>query len=366
MELGIIGLPKSGKTTVFNALTKGNAETGARVSGSLLPNIGVVKVPDPRLGELTAMLKPRRTISAEVRYVDVAATAKGFAKGKGLEDEYLALMTQTDALIHVVRAFPDEMTPHIEGSVHPERDIDNMNLELALSDLALIEKRQERLELTLKGAKPQERETALREKALLNRIGANLEKDKPLREQSLTEDEAKAIANYQFLTAKPLLILLNIGEEQLGEVAALEERFKAHYQRSHTQIAALCGKLEMELGQLNDADAQEFRSAMGIEETSLDRVIRTSYDLLGLISFFTTASNEIRAWTITRGTTALKAAGKVHSDMEKGFIRAEVISFDDLMKCGNAAEARRHGLLRLEGKNYTVRDGDVITFLFNV
>ena len=366
MELGIIGLPQSGKTTVFNALTKGHAETGAHASGTLVPNIGVVKVPDPRLEALTDILKPKRTTPAEVRYVDVAGAAKGLSKGKGLEGELLAFMSKVDTLILVVRAFPDEMVPHIEGSVDPERDIDNMNLELAFSDLALIEKRLERLDTTLKGAKPQERELALREKALLARIGANLEKDIPLREQALTEEEAKTIANYQFLTAKPLLVLINLGEGQLGETASLEAKFKARYERPHLRIAALCGKLEMELGQLDDADAQEFRSAMNIVESSLDRVIRLSYELLGFISFFTIASNEVRAWTISQVTTALKAAGKVHTDMEKGFIRAEAIGYDDLTRCGSLAEARKRGLLRLEGKSYIVKDGDVITFLFNI
>ena len=366
MQIGIIGLPKSGKTTVFNALTRGKAQTDAYASASLAPNIGVVKVPDPRLDTLTHILKPKRTVPAEVTYIDIAAPAKGLGKGESLGGPLLAYLSKVDALAHVVRVFEDERLPHAEGSVNPERDIGTMNLELAFSDMAIIERRLERLKASLKGAKPQERELISNEEALLDKIKSALEADKPIREQAFSENESKMLENFQFLTAKPILLLLNIGEKQIPETGALETKFGGLYRGPNCEIAALCGKLEMELAQLSDAEAKEFRSDMGVEESGLDRVIRLSYGLLGLISFFSTASDEVKAWTIRRNTTAQKAAGKIHTDMERGFIRAEVIGYDELVKYGSMAESRKHGQLRLEGKNYIVQDGDVVTILFNV
>ncbi len=366
MEIGIIGLPKSGKTTVFNALAKGEAQTGAYSSAALGPNIGVVKVPDPRLDKLTELLKPKRTVPAEVTYIDIAAPAKGFGKGEGPGGQFLAYLSKVDALAHVVRAFEDERIPHAEGSVDAERDITAMNLELAFSDLGIIERRLERLKASLKGAKQQERELIFREQALLTKIKSALESDIPIREQDLSEQESKEIENFQFLTAKPMLLLLNISEGQIPEASSLEAKFGDQYRRPNCEMAVLSGQIEMELAQLSDAEAQEFRASMDLGESGLDRMIRLSYGLLGLISFFTTASDEVKAWAIRRSTTAQQAAGKVHSDMERGFIRAEVIGFDDLVKCGSLAEARKQGLLRLEGKNYIVQDGDVMTILFNV
>ena len=361
MEIGIIGLPKSGKTTVFNALTKGKAETGAYAPSTTGPNVGMAKVPDPRLDVLDQLFHPKRKIPAEVCYVDVVPPPKG-----GLSSQFLAHLDKADALLHVVRAFEDEKVPHIEGSIDPERDIATLDLELAFSDLSVIEKRIQKIETSLKGAKQQEREAFSKEQALLVRIKNALESEIPIREQELTEDEKRLILNYQFLSAKPLLLLFNIGEEMLPEAPSLEEQWQERYRRPQCQVAVLCGKLEMELCQLSDADAQEFRSAMGLEETALNRMIRLSYDLLGLISFFTVVSDEVKAWTIHRDTTAVKAAGKVHSDMERGFIRAEVISYDDLVKYGSIAEGRKRGLLHAEGKSYIVKDGDEITFLFNI
>lgn len=365
MELGIIGLPKSGKTTVFNALTRGKAETAAYSAGTAVPNIGVVKVPDPRLRELERIFKPKRTVQAEVRYLDVAGAGKGLGKGEGIG--FLAELSKADALIHVVRAFRDENVPHIEGSIDPERDIATLNLELAFSDMAIIEKRLQRLQDSMsKGARPSEREAALWEHALLVRIKKALEEDVPIRDQALEKDEARAIENYQFLTAKPLFLLINIGESELAEARALEERLRKRYERPLSRVGVLCGKLEMELAQLEEKEAEEFRSAMGITEAGLERMVRSSYGLLGLITFFTTVSEELKSWAIRRGTTAVKAAGKIHTDMERGFIRAEVIGYDDLIRCGSMAEARKRGLLRLEGKTYVVQDGDIMTILFNV
>jgi len=366
MEIGIIGLPKSGKTTVFNALTRGQAQTGAYSSPALTPNIGVVKVPDPRLDKLTELLRPKRTVPAEVTYVDVAMPARGLGKGEGPSGQFLAYISKVDALAHVVRVFQDDRIPHSEGSVDPERDIGSVNLELAFSDLAIIERRLERLKDSLKGAKSQERDAISREQALLGKIKSALEGDVLVRDQNLSEAEHKAIENFQFLTAKPLLLLLNIGEAQIREAASLETSLATRHRGQGCDVAAICGQLEMELAQLGDADAQEFRASLGVGESGLGRMIRLSYGLLGLMSFFTTASDEVKAWTVRHNTTAQKAAGKIHTDMERGFIRAEVVAFTDLAKCGSMAEARRQGLLRVEGKTYVVQDGDVMTILFNV
>ncbi|MCL0065834.1 redox-regulated ATPase YchF [Dehalococcoidia bacterium] len=352
MELGILGLPKSGKTTVFNALTMGRAEVAAYSTAKAASNVGVVKVPDPRLDNLAAMLKPERAISAEVKYLDGGASPREFG--------------QVDALIHVIRVFRDERIQHIKGGIDPERDVETLDLELILSDLAIIEKRLGRLRVSLKGAKAAEREIALREQSLLDKIKSALEDGLPLGEQELSEQEYKAIHGFQFLTAKPLLLLFNIGEDQLGEGSSLEQRFRSRYGRPHSEVAVLCGRLEMELGQLNNDEATEFRSSMGLTQSGLDRAIRLSYGLLELVTFFSIASGEVKAWTVSRGTTIQKAAGKIHSDMERGFIRAEVVRHDDLTKCGSLAEARRKGLIRMEGKNYVVQDGDVVTILFNI
>ncbi len=354
MELSLIGFPQSGKTTVFNALTRGKVET-AYSPGS---HIGVVKVPDPRLEQLSQLLKPKRVVPAEVQYVDHPVPA-GLGKGEGIGGQFLAQLSQSDALIHVVRAFngsaPDEL----------DRDVTAMDMELILSDLAIVERRKEKLKSLLKGAREVEREASLREMALFEKLGQALEENQPIREQDLSPTELKLIENYQFLTAKPMLLIFNIGEESLGQAARLEEELSQRYRRPRVGVAVLSGKLEMELCQLEEPDAEVFRQEMGLTESGLNRVIKLSYDLLELVTFFTIASGEVRAWPVRRGTTVQRAAGKIHTDMERGFVRAEVISHDDLKRCGSLQEARSKGLLRLEGKNYLVQDGDVITILFN-
>ena len=366
MEICIIGLPKSGKTTIFNALTKGKADTKAYASTSLTPNVGVSKVPEPRLQVLDRIFHPKKITPAEVKYVDIAGVAKGFGKDEGISGQFLSYLSNADALLQVVRAFEDDDLPHIDGSINPKRDIATMNLELVFSDLAIIEKRLKRLEDSLKGAKSSERDLLLKEQALLQKIKSELEKDVPIWQQRLTEQEIRSLANYQFLTAKPMLIVINIGENQLAQASSMENEVRSAYTCQQFEVVALCSKLEMELAQLSDDEAAEFRNALGLTEPAVDRIIRLSYQLLGLISFFTTVSDELKAWTIPKGTTALKAAGKIHSDIERGFIRAEAVSFYDLDRHGSLAEARKHGLLRLEGKNYVVQDGDIITFLFNI
>jgi GTP-binding protein YchF len=362
VKVAIIGIPESGKTTIFNALTKGKAEVAA-YSPTLAPNIGVAKVSDPRLSVLEGIFQPKKTVPAEVSYIDIAGPIKGFGK-EGAGGELLNYLTTADALLQVVRAFEDDKVPHPEGSIEPKRDIASLDLELAISDLAIMERRLDKLDTSLKGAKAAERESYLKEQLVLQKVKAELEKDKPIRIQGLANEELKMLTNYQFLTAKPMLVVLNIGEKQIPQASQLEGEVSALYPQF--AVVALCAKLEMELAQLSDAEAKEFRDAMGLSKPALDRVIDLSYSLLGLVSFFTTVSSELKAWTIPGGTPAPKAAGKIHSDMEKGFIRAEVISYSDLASCGNLAEARKRGLLRTEGKNYIIQDGDVVTFLFNV
>ena len=362
MKVAIIGIPKSGKTTIFHALTKGKAEVAA-YSPTLAPNTGVAKVPDSRLSVLEGIFQPKKTVPAEVSYIDIAGSLKGFGR-EGVGGEFLSYLTTADALLQVVRTFEDDEVPHPEGSIEPKRDIASLDLELTISDLAIMERRLEKLETSLKGVKTAERESYLKEQLLLRKVKAELEKDIPIRLQGLAKEEFKMLANYQFLTAKPMLVVLNIGEGQISEASQLEGEISSLYPQF--AVVALCGKLEMELAQLNDAEAKEFREAMGLSKPALDRVIDLSYSLLGLVSFFTTVSSELKAWTIPLGTPAPKAAGKIHSDMERGFIRAEVVSYSDLESCGNIAEVRKKGLLRTEGKNYIIQDGDIVTFLFNV
>jgi GTP-binding protein YchF len=366
INIGIIGLPQSGKTTIFNALTGGKADTTSRGREGLSPHVGIARVPESRLKVLEELLHPGKVVPAEARYTDIGASVKTLVQDKGIEGRLLNQLSTVDTLICVIRAFADESLPHPQGSLDVKRDIGTLNLELNFSDLAIIERRLEKLENSMKGAKPNERQGFLQEKETLLRFKSELEKDKPLRELAVASSEARIIANYQFLTAKPLLIVINIGEEQLENIAALEAEINQDYAASKCRAIAICGKLEMELSQLEESAAKEFREDYGIKESGLERTIKMSYELSDLITFFTIASNEVRAWSIKKGTTAVKAAGKIHTDMEKGFIRAEGISLDDLVKCVTITEARRKGLLRLEGKEYVVQDGDVITFLFNV
>jgi len=366
INIGIIGLAQSGKTAIFNALTRGKADTRSHAPEGLAPHIGIAKVPEPRLETLVDVLHPKKVVPVEASYLDIGASVRGLAKDRAIGGEFLNQLSNVDALINVVRAFADESIPHVEGSLDVGRDIAAMGLELAFSDLVIIERRMEKIETSLKGAKPPERQGLLREQETLMKFKAELEKDMPIRELRLATGEAKTIANYQFLTAKPLLIVVNIGEEQLSQAASLEAELNSRFSGGKCRLAALCGKLEMELAQLDNSVAQEFRAEFGIKESGLDRTIKLSYELLDLVSFFTIVSNEVKAWSVENGTSALKAAGKIHSDMERGFIRAEVISYNDLVECGSLSEARKKGLLRLEGKEYIVQDGDVITFLFNV
>jgi GTP-binding protein YchF len=367
-RLVIVGLPASGKTTVFNALTRAEAKTGGFGGGADEPNLATVKVPDPRLDLLTEMFKPERKVPADVQYFDVAGLSAGIAE-KGMSGQLLGHLSQGDALVHVVRAFEDPNVPHADGTVDPMRDIETLNLELAFSDLAIIEKRLVRLVAQIPKLKGAEREAYEREQVVMNRLKEMLEAEVPLREVigELDPDDVKNLRGFGLLTAKPLLILLNLGEAQLGKtgdqlVAEATERFG----RSGVSVDALAGKIEMEIVQLDEADALDFMEDLGIEESGLNRVIRLSFDLLGLMPFFTVGPDECRAWTIHREATAVEAAGEIHSDIQRGFIRAEVVSYEDMIAAGSMAEAKKNGTFRREGKTYIVHDGDIINFLFNV
>jgi GTP-binding protein YchF len=362
MDIGIIGFQRSGKTTIFNAVTRGNAQTGAYGAG-VQPNIGVVKVPDDRLERLEKLFSPKKFTLADIRYIDFPGEA--FSGGQGPSSQFLAQLARCDALIHVVRSFADDTVPHPQTTVDAARDASAMDLELAFADAAFIEKRLERIEAGMRSIKAGERDAQEREIALLTRLKQGLEADRPLREQSLDAEEEKMLVNYQFLTDKPLLLVINIDETDVARTAEIESQF-ASFAGEHVAVAAISGKIEQELAQMSDADAVEFRSDLGITEPGLDRMIRMSYELTGLISFFTVGPDECRAWNVRRGATAPVAAGKIHTDLERGFIRAEVVRWDELLDAGSLAEARKRGHLRQEGKTYVVEDGDCLNILFNV
>ena len=363
MDLGIIGFQRSGKTTIFNAVTKGHAETGSYGSG-VQPNIGVVKVPDDRLDRLAKLFNPKKFTLADIRYIDFPGEA--FSTGQGPSQQFLTQLSRCDALIHVVRAFHDETVPHPATSVDALRDAAAMDLELAFADAAFIEKRLERIEIAVRSMKAGERDAAEREVTLLKRIKEGLEADVPVRRQQISEEDRKLLVNYQFMTDKPFLVVINTGESDAARSAEIEAAFAATYTAEGAAIAAISGKVEAELAQMSDDDAAEFRKDLGITEAGLDRMIRMSYELTGLISFFTVGEDECRAWNVHRGALAPAAAGKIHTDLERGFIRAEVVHWDHLLNDGSIAEARKHGHLRQEGKQYVVLDGDVLNILFNV
>jgi GTP-binding protein YchF len=365
MQLGIIGLARSGKTTVFNAVTRGSAQVGA-YSSSAQPNVGVVNVPDERVDRLAELYKPKKTTYATVQYVDFPAAGESFGKGEGPAGKFINELARMDALIHVVRAFEDETVPHPEVTIDPARDIATMDLELAFADLAIIERRLQRLETEMRSVKAGERDQMNRLRELLQRMKAALESEVPVRAQELTEDDWRLLEGSQFLTARPLMLVVNIGEEDLPRRAELEAEYRERYQGVGRDVAVFCGKFEMELNDLDDEAAAEFRESVGVTESGMAEAIRVSYALLGLISFLTAGHDECRAWTVAAGSSAPVAAGKIHSDLQRGFIRAEVVRFEDLVAAGSEAEAKKKGLVRTEGKNYVVQDGDVLHILFNV
>ncbi|PYQ53701.1 MAG: redox-regulated ATPase YchF [Acidobacteria bacterium] len=359
MKVGIIGLPSTGKSTLFSLLT--GAPTPAP-GGRPEPRVGIARVPDPRVEALAGLFHPKKKTPATVEYVDMPGVAKG--EGAALVD--LPALRGVDALVHVVRAFESEVVPHPEGSIDPLRDARMLELELILADLGTLERRLERLEANIKKAN---RAEDVAERAVFLKMKAFLEGERPLRDLELSEDERRKLRGYALLSGKPLLLVINMSEEQVKRSAEVLEKTGLSgfaIEGAGRALCAVSAPIEAEMAQLGAEDAAAFREDLGLHEPGLDRVIRTSYELLGLISFLTAGEDECRAWTIRRGTRAQQAAGEIHSDIERGFIRAEVVAFDDLMRAGSMAACREAATLRLEGKDYVVRDGDVINFRFNV
>jgi GTP-binding protein YchF len=352
MKLGIIGLPQSGKTTIFNALTRGDTPTTAS-AGRIEVHTAVVDVPDPRVDKLSGMFNPKKTIYAKVTYADIAGLEGGAAKS-GLSGQLLNQLAQMDAFLHVVRCFESELVPHQAGSVDPARDVDTMLTELLLNDLIAVERKLERLaDERRKGGS--DKTVVDKQIALFERMQAALSENEPLRKLEFTADEVKELSSYGLLTRKPILTVFNLGEGQPAPSIELDH-----------QSVALQGKLEMEIAQLPSEDASVFMEEYGIEELSLSKMIGLSYDLLQLQSFFTVGEDEVRAWTTRRGAPAVEAAGEIHTDLQKGFIRAEVVSYADLIELGGMNEAKSKGKLRLEGKEYPVKDGDIMHIRFNL
>jgi GTP-binding protein YchF len=366
MQIAIVGLAGSGKTTVFNTLTRGHAETGGY--GGLQLNVGVVKVPDERLDRLAEVFKPKKIVHADVTYVDLPAppaSSDGKVGTEELPAEHLARLRDSDALIHVLRAWDSAASPHPAGSVDPARDLEQLDLEFTLADLAMVERRLERLRGAGRHGTPAEREANEREEAILSRLEPALEAGRPIRDEPLDDDEEKALRGFRFLTQKPVLVLLNVGEGELAQAEALAGQIRAGYDHRHALVDALSAKIEMELGELDPDEAAVFMEELGLAESALDRVIALSYRLVGLISFLTAGPDEVRAWPIPDGSSAVDAAGAIHSDLARGFIRAETIAYEDLLALGSMAEAKKAGKVRSEGKTYRVRDGDVIEVLFS-
>ena len=365
MKLAIVGLSNSGKTTVFNALTKQNIETTIYPTIGGEPNLGIVKVPDNRIDKLSEIYKPKKVTYATVEYIDYMGLTKGdVTQNRKVFD----LIKDVDAIVHVVRAFEDDSVLHPMNEINPLKDIETLELELIFGDIELVEKRLARMEESAKkGKKPNEAE-----KRLLLKCREMLEKEVPLRNVSFDNEEQKTMKHLQFISTKPEVVVLNVGEGDLNTERTLNlqkdsERYFADKGTSETtKVATLCGKIEMEIAQLNPDEARAFLDDIGIQEPALNKLINVSYDLLGLISFLTCGEDEVRAWTIKIGTNAQQAAGKIHSDIERGFIRAEVLRYDDFILSGGMSAARDKGLLRLEGKTYEVKDGDIINFRFNV
>lgn len=362
MQIGIVGLPNSTKTTIFNALTHSQVETTTYSTGQIETHAAIVTVPDPRVDRLSTLFQPRKTTYARIQYNDIAGLRVGIGREGGLSGPLLNTMAQNDALLHVVRAFGDDHVPHPNGSVNPARDLAALDFEFLFSDLLIVERRMERLEhdLSRKGAYA-ERQTDQRELDLLARVKETLEQEVPIRDLTLTAGEEKQLRGYQFLTAKPVLLLLNVGDEGSDDPDTY-----LSYPHRHSAVTCLHGSLEMEIAALAPEEADLFLAEYGIEEPGLNRMISLSYGLLGLQSFFTVGEDEVRAWTIPQGASAVEAAGAIHSDLARGFIRAEMVSYTDLIAAGSMVEARKRGHVRLEGRDYVVQDGDILNIRFNV
>ncbi len=358
---GIVGLPNVGKSTLFNALTKAGIEAANYPFCTIEPNTGIVPMPDPRLAKLAAIVKPQRILPTTMEFVDIAGLVEGAAKGEGLGNKFLAHIRETDAIAHVVRCFVNEDITHVSGKVDPVADIEIIDTELILADLDTIEKALQRANKNSKSGNKE----ALAEKTLLEKVRSHLAAGHSVRSLTLNIEEQANLRTWHLLTAKPILFIANVAEEGFIDNPYLEQ-VKTIAAKENAQVVSVCAAIEAEIAELDDADKSEFLEELGLTEPGLNRVIRAGYQLLNLQTFFTAGVKEVRAWTITVGDTAPEAAGKIHTDFEKGFIRAEVIGYDDYIQCHGEAGAKEAGKWRLEGKDYTVQDGDVIHFRFNV